>query len=133
MGTGWSYFINICQTVRVLIGLVGALIGCTAAYVIFLLVTQQMQSANQPPLIGAPSTGAAALPSNVSNPQFAPKISPVAPATLPQQTAPTGTGVNPQFAPQASPGGTTPAPTGTPGLTPGPPPNATGRNPQFGR
>jgi hypothetical protein len=133
MGTGWSYFINICQTVRVLIGLIIALVGCTAAYVIFMLVTQQMQSVNQPPLIVAPPTGAAAIPANVSNPQFTPKISPVAPGAIPQQASPNGTGVNPQFAPQASPAGTTPAPTGPPGLIPGPPPNSTGRNPQFGR
>ena len=136
MGIGWSYFINICQTLRVLIGLAVALVGCIAAYMIFSVVTQQMQGANPQPLVTMQPSGTVALPSGVSNPQFTSKSGPVAPALPSQPAGQNGLNVNPQFAPglPSTPAGSVPsAPTGTPGLTPGPPPSSTGKNPQFGR
>lgn len=136
MGIGWSYFINICQMLRILIGLIIALVGCIAAYMVFLLVTQQMQAANPQPLVTMQPSGAVALPSGVSNPQFTSKSGLTAPAVPIQPAGPNGQNVNPQFAPTlpSSPAGSVPAgQTETSGLTPGPPPNSTGKNPQFGR
>lgn len=114
MGTGWSYFIDLCQTIRIGIKVVGGLVGAIAAYALFLFAWPYIQAA----MPASTTTAAAAGPA-----------------------APTGPGVNPQFAPKTPPGqglGTPPGFKGnaqfnqpTPGAGLGPPPGFKGDPSQF--
>ncbi len=64
MGTGWEYFNNVCQALRVAIGVVASIMGVAAAFLIYGAVAAHLQAA---PSDAAPASiyqqgGAPALP-----------------------------------------------------------------------
>jgi hypothetical protein len=147
MGTGWSYFINVCQAVRVAIGAAWTVVGLIAVYLVITVGLPQLQSAL--PAASSPATSSTTPVGTQTNPQFA------APAVAsPRGSAPHGvSGVNPQFgspsAQQIQPPGSLPsmnsqqtnpqfapaAPRSRPGAAGGSSftqPNAQFKNPQFG-
>lgn len=72
MQSGWDYFINLCQTIRIAIKVVSGVVGAIAAYFAFIFISGQIQAANPPaPLANAGPANMA--PINSANPQFAPK------------------------------------------------------------
>ncbi len=45
MGTGWEYFNNVCQALRVTIGVVASIVGVVAAFLIYGAVAAHLQAA----------------------------------------------------------------------------------------
>ena len=141
MGTGWSYFINVCQAARIAIGAAWSVVGLVALYLVFTVGLPRLQAAL--PASSAPAVSTAPTGTQ-SNPQFAaPPAVPVPRASAPRG----GFGANPQFgSPSAQPGSpqfpngqptnsqfATPAPRSrNGGGVPGMQPNAQFKNPQFG-
>lgn len=64
MGTGWEYFNNVCQALRVAIGVVASIVGVIAAFLIYGAVAARLQSApsDAPPALIYQQGGAPAAP-----------------------------------------------------------------------
>ena len=116
MGTGWSYFINVCQAARIAIGAAWSVVGLIAVYLVITVGLPKLQSA----LPASTAPAASTTPTGTqSNPQFA--APPV--VTSPRASAPRGMGgANPQF---GSPNAPSPPPLSAPGM------NSQSTNPQF--
>lgn len=64
MGTGWEYFINVCQALRVAIGVAASVLGVVAVIVIYEVVAPRLQEPQgdaAPAPASQPSGGAATI------------------------------------------------------------------------